>query len=133
MSNKMYPVLAPKIFYTHLNEELALLVDDEASKTQKLNYFQTKVVDLCNGKNSVEEIHEILCADNCFQYDIQSIKNFIGQLVKYKYLHWTPVPVTLEGSRGVLTKDMHEKKRGELFYTRQIAGYNNIYYGCMLF
>ena len=82
----VFPVISPGMFYSHLNSEVALLVDEKRRRTLSLNQFQARIVDLLTGSKSIEELCGILSIENPKIYTCDSITKFIGALVEKRGL-----------------------------------------------
>ena len=91
----VFPVISPGMFYSHLNSEVALLVDEKRRRTLSLNQFQARIVDLLTGSRSIEELCGILSIENPKIYTCDSITEFIGALVEKRYVHCPPVALDI--------------------------------------
>ncbi len=117
-SENIYPILGPGIFYSYLNENMALLIDEKRRRTKTLNRFQAKVIELFTGDMSIKDIEDILCASNPQKIKADSIEKFILKLITDKYIHWMPVPIKLK-EKSDLTSLLGEKTN--FFYPNKLS------------
>lgn len=95
MKNNYYPVLSPYISYSRLNEKVSLLTNLNCFSTKLINKYQASIIQMCNGKNSIDLIKVTLKNINSKIYSEKSIEKFINNMLQKGYLQISPVQLNI--------------------------------------
>lgn len=96
MGNNYYPVLSPNVSFSYLNEEMSLLTHLNNFNTKLINQYQSLIIELCNGRNSINIIINKLSKEYPKIYTKTAVEKFLNKMLQKGFLQISPVDIEVD-------------------------------------